>query len=240
MKRPIFVLFLLCLFCGLAPAAQKYELEEPKDTVADYAQVVEPAAAAKVVTLSADLKRITSINFKVLIIRQLPPGVDAETYGRQIYERWDLGRTDKGEERGVLLFISVIDRQAKIIVGSRVKYLMPADVEEQIENDVNTDLARGKFSEGMGAGAAAISGRLLSEWNESRLLVGSAGGWQTISLTVFALFLASVILPFLLRGSFLMGAAIFAGGLLGYIFLGYIGLVLCAALGFFLGYGRRI
>jgi uncharacterized membrane protein YgcG len=235
MKRTLVLILLVGLLAGGA-LAQKYELVEPKDTLTDYAEVVEPAAAEKVKTLSNDLRRSTSVNFKILVIRQLEAGIDAATYAGQIYRLWDVGRSEGGLEHGVLLFVSILDRQVKIVVGRQVLYVLPAEAREQIEWNVLAELSRGKFSEGIEIGSRAIVNLVLAGWDAERRPAGGQLDWATVSIPIFILFLISVILSVIFGGSFIMGFSIFVGGLFGLIFLDYIGMVLAAAFGFFLNW----
>jgi len=241
MKR-LRVGLLVSLLVGLlvgGAAAQKFELVEPKDALSDYANVVTPAAAEKVKTLSDDLRRITSVNFKVLVIRQLEGGIEAKTYAEQIYKRWDVGRSEGGLEHGVLLFISVLDRRVKLVVGRQVLYVLPAKAQEEIEWSVLAELSRGRFSQGVEIGSAAVADTVLAGWETYRRPGRGRLDWQKISVPVFSLFLVSALLPIVFGGSFIMGFSIFIGGLFGLVLLDYIGMVLAAAFGFFLNWRRE-
>lgn len=235
MRILTFLLLLSLLICGTV-LAQTGPLVEPQDTVSDYADVVEPAAKDRIKQLADEVRRTASVNLKVVVLRTIEL-VDSETYGRQLYDRWDIGQAKEGLERGVLLLVSILDRKVKIVVGGEVRKVIPPAAQEKIEWGVLASLSRGRFSEGVELGVTAISQLILAEWPRE----GPRGlkiDWQTASLPLFFLFVVTVGLTLIVGGGFIMAFSTVVGGLFGYIFLGNLGMVLGGALGFFLNYGR--
>jgi uncharacterized membrane protein YgcG len=243
MKRLIFFSLLLTIMAGPVPADQLFPIPDQIGTVSDYADVVEPQANEKIKTMADELRRVTSVNFKALVIRQLPIGIKMETYGEQVYKKWDVGRSDVGLEHGALLVISILDRRVKIIAGSEVNYVISERSRDQTEWDVLAILARGQFSEGVEIGAMEITNKILAGWYASHKPIRFAVGWQAASLLLFTLFFAAVVVTLVVGGDFMMGFSIFIGGLYGFTFMNLVGLLLFAALGFILTYqakGRKV
>jgi uncharacterized protein len=228
-------ILLLSLFCGVL-LAQKVELFEPQDTISDYADIVDKSTEDKIKSTADELRRITSVNLKVLVLRTIEL-VDTETYAKQLYDRWDIGQAKEGLEHGVLLLVSILDRKVKIVVGREVEKVLPAETRDKIEWMVLASLSRGRFSEGVELGAMAISQVIIATWPKT----GPPGlkiNWQEASLPLFCLFILSVAMTLVTGGGFLMAFSAIVGGLFGYVFLGNLGMVMGGALGFFLHYGR--
>lgn len=236
MRSAAAAIILLSLFCGVL-LAQNVELLEPQDTVSDYADIIDNKTEEKIKQTADELRRITSVNLKVLVLRTIEL-VDTETYAKQLYDRWDIGRAKEGLEHGVLLLVSILDSKVKIVVGREVEKVLPAETRDKIEWMVLASLSRGKFSEGVEIGAMAISQVIIATWPRT----GPQGlkiNWQEASLPLFFLFILAVAMTLVTGGGFLMAFSAIVGGLFGYAFLGNPGMVMGGALGFFLHYGRN-
>jgi uncharacterized membrane protein YgcG len=237
MKRLILAGLLLAAFMvGISPADNPYQLPQIRGAVSDYANVVEPQARESVQAMADELRRVTSVNFKALVIRQLPPGVKIEDYGWQVYKQWDVGRSDLGLEHGVLLLISLLDRRVKLIAGKEVEWVISRRSQEQTEWDVLAVLSRGRFSKGVEIGAMEITNKILAGWYASHKPPRFAIDWHGASLVLFALFGVSVVTTLVTGSDMMMGVSIFIGGLYGFIFLNLTGLILFALFGFLLTY----
>ncbi len=236
MRSAAILVLLFSLLCGIIPA-QKVELLEPRDTVSDYADIIDEKTEDKIKQTADELRRITSVNLKVLVLRTIEM-VDTETYAAQLYERWDIGRAKEGLEHGVLLLVSILDRKVKIVVGRQVEKALPAETRDKIEWSVLASLSRGKFSDGVELGAMTISQVVIATWPKT----GPPGlkiDWQAASLPLFLMFILAVAMTLITGGGFMMAFGAVVGGLFGYMFLGNLGMVLGGALGFSLFYGRN-
>ncbi|MDD4179925.1 MAG: TPM domain-containing protein, partial [Candidatus Margulisbacteria bacterium] len=110
MKKLLPLFFIVLLFSFSAAVwGQKIELIEPQGVLTDYSGYISPSAREKINELAERLHSITSVNLRVVVVRQLDP-IDPETYGRQLYDRWDIGQTREHLDHGVLLLISIVDR----------------------------------------------------------------------------------------------------------------------------------
>jgi uncharacterized membrane protein YgcG len=236
MKRSLVLLCLLC--CALPLQAQKLDdLAELKGTVTDQAEIISPAVNDKIELLAERLHKVTAVNFRVLVVRTLETP-DINTYSQQLYNRWDVGGRTKGLDNGVLLLVSLLDRQVKIVAGKQVDQALNAKNREDIEWSVLAQLSKGMFAEGVELGATAISGAIIANWPKTEP-AGLRINWQKASLPLFLLFVFGVAITLVVGGGFLMAFGTIVGGLFGYIFLGMFGLIMGALLGFFLFYGRN-
>ena len=237
MKRlALFVLSLLFLLFGVALADQAFPVPDRLDVVSDYANVIDQQTADKVRTMADELRRVTSVRFAALIIRQLPPGIKIEPYGQAVYKRWDVGGETIGLQHGALLVISLLDRQVKLVTGKEVDWVVSQRGREQSEWDVMAILSRGLFPQAVEVGAMEITNKILAGWYATHQPLRFAVGLGAASLMMFVLFFASVVTTLVVGGDFVMGFNIFIGGMFGFTYFNLVGLNLFAALGFVLAY----
>ncbi|MFA4844814.1 MAG: TPM domain-containing protein [Candidatus Margulisiibacteriota bacterium] len=236
----LFLAGLTCLLLLSISSAQKVELIKEQGVVSDYAEVVDAYTRDKVEKLAGELKRITSVKYRVVVIRsvEMMEVIDAQAYGQQLYDRWDVGQAKDGLEHGVLLLVSIVDRQVKIILGRQVDKLFTQEEKEQMEWSVMAELAEGKFSQGVEVGSGLIIQQILAHWPTKGAWFGGLN-WEKASFPLFLLVLVAIALTLVTGGGFLMGFSIAVGGLFGYMFLGVPGMALAAALGFFLNFSKR-
>ncbi len=242
MKRLAFLFFLTLLVPGTLLADQTFTVPAQIAAVSDYANVVDQRTADKVKTMADELRRVTSVRFAALIVRQLPPGIKIETYGRAVYEQWDVGGEREGLQHGALLVISLLDREVKLITGKEVDWVVSQYSREQSEWDVMAILSRGWFPQAVEVGAMEITNKILAGWYASHRPLRFAVDLGAASLMMFVLFFASVVVTLVAGGDSMMGVNIFIGGLFGFSYLNLAGLIVFAALGFVLAYqamGRK-
>jgi len=237
LKRAIFIVFCFLVAWSSFVFGQEEKIPSPQNTVSDYSGLglISPNTKKEVDVLAEELKMITSVNLKVLVVCSLPPST-AEVFGQDVYEQWDVGQKKAGLDHGVLILISCIDRRAKIITGKGVSHIITRPIRERFEWDILAALAEGKFSEGVEIGARSVARLLIMEWETKK--VKPFVDWRWIGLSWLALVLATTIVTYLFRGDFLMAFEMIAGGIFGFLFFGIWGMALGCGLGFFLNYGR--
>jgi uncharacterized membrane protein YgcG len=237
LKRLVFIVFCFLAALSAFVFSQEEKIPPPQDTVSDYSSLnlVSPKTKKEVEVLAEELKMITSVNLKVLVVCSLPPST-AEVFGQDVYEEWDVGQKKEGLDHGVLIVISCIDRRAKIITGKGVSHILTRPIRERFEWDILAALAEGKFSEGVEIGARSVAQLLIMEWETKKLK--PFVNWQLISLSLLALVLATTVVTYLFQGDLLLVFEMIVGGIFGYLFFGVWGMVLGWGLGFFVSYGR--
>jgi len=234
MKRT--VLLFLGLLIGAAVSGQELVLPSPLDTISDYAGVTDAAAQKKVKDEARELRKLTTVNLKIAVIYS-PQPLDTETYGERLYQAWDVGKVEEGADRGVLLLISIIDHQVRVIAGKDVTYILTPYIRDMIEWSVIASLVEGKFSEGAVMGTLAISEIIKSNWPKGYRGIEEPD-WGKLSLPLFFLLAVTIILVLLSGGTFLTAYGMIIGGVFGYLFFGLAGMFIFAAIGFFLNYQR--
>lgn len=224
--------FLILLISSLIMPAISQELyfPEKQGVVTDEFEVIDSNVRARIEALADELRRITTIDLAVAIVRTTRP-LDAESYGRQLYDKWAVGQYERGLDHGVLLLIDVLDRETRLIPGQGVEFLFPPLVKEKMEVDLYPLLGEGKIKEAALFGAASISDYILREWPKYHQ-PGHRLDFNTMSRIAFLLAVVSVLLAILFGGNPMMAVATFIGGLFGYVMLGIPGLLIGAAIGF--------
>jgi uncharacterized membrane protein YgcG len=220
-------------------SAQRVEILKEEGIVSDYADVIDNYSKERVKRLADELKRITSVQYRVVVLHSLEmmQVVDAQAYGQQLFDRWDIGQAKEGLEHGVLLLISIVDRQVKIILGRQVEKILPQEEKEKMEWAIMAELSRGNFSGGIEIGSGLIVQHILVHWpTMGPWRIGL--NWEKASLPFFILTIVSIALTLVTGGNFIMGFSMLVGGVFGYIFMGVPGLMLVASLAFFINYGR--
>jgi uncharacterized protein len=235
----LLIVSLLILSLFVPPVhSQEIILPEQDGALSDHFDLVDDKFKIMVEDLARELRRVTSVNLVVAIVGATDP-LDVETYGKLLYDKWDVGRKEKGLDHGVLLLVSVLDRDVKIAVGSEIDFLISPQKKEEMEMALYPYLGKGQFSEGAFMGAGNIARFILEEWPKydgryKRL------DMQSASLVLFVLTILAIFLTVVYGGTFLTVFATVAGGAFGWLALGLLGMAVGAAMGFVLNMRRVV
>lgn len=184
----LFVAVALFLFAGRPALA----LDAPALTgrVNDLANMMSPAARAKVEAVLADLERSDSTQVAVLTVPSLE-GDSIEEFSLKVAEKWGLGQ--KGKDNGALILVSRDDRKMRIEVGygleGRLTDLLSGRI---IDNVMAPYFKAGDFDGGFIAGATAVAQAVRGEFKaEPRPRRRSSGGLAGFAfIAVFGLLMA--------------------------------------------------
>jgi uncharacterized protein len=231
-------LLILLLFLSLPVYSQEVKFPEQQGALSDHFDVVDERARVMIEDLARELRRVTSVNLVVAIVGTTDP-LDAETYGKLLYDKWDVGYKEKGLDHGVLLLVSVLDHDVKITVGSEIDFLISPQKKEEMEMALYPLLGKGKFSEGAFLGAGNIARFILEEWPKydgryKRL------DMQSVSIVLFVLTILAVFLSVAYGGTLLTVFATVVGGAFGWVLFGLSGMAVGAVMGFLLNLGRVV
>jgi len=81
---------------------------------------------------------------------------DYETYANQLYANWGIGK--KGEDKGVLIFLTKKERKIRIETGYGVEGILPDGLVGQIRDDyIVPSLKKGDYGKGLLNGTIALS-----------------------------------------------------------------------------------
>lgn len=228
-------LLLAVLFAGAA-AFGKEAFPRPQGAVNDFAGVLAPEYREQMENLAREVWQKTGT---ALVVATMATIGDEEIndYVNRLYQAWGIGR--KGEDKGVLLFVTVKERKMRIETGYGVEGILPdGRVGEIRDKYMLPYFRRNDFGKGMANGMTAIA--TVVAQNAGVTLVGNPapeqpqtpqrrqqGGLDFWTLALFAIALFFLlgtrqgreILPWLLVG--LMsggrrgGGGSFGGGVFG-------------------------
>lgn len=156
MKRLIFAYLFTCVLL-MAPLASLAEddFPTPWGLVNDFANVIPQSYEQKLTGITAELFNKTKIPV-VLVIMSDIGGADYNDYANRLYEAWGIGK--KGEDKGVLIFVTIKERKMRIEVGYGLEGILPDGLAGEIRDRYMTPyLKENEFGEGLLNGTLAIS-----------------------------------------------------------------------------------
>lgn len=153
-SRPWWVRLVLLLVVLAVPAvgwAAPYErprLPEPLGYVSDHGQAIDADWRTRIRSVCQDLERKTGVEMVVVTVPSLKPFASAQLYAEALYQTWKIGSAS--EEYGLMILLSVQERQAAITVGKRMVPIVTAEVVKQVWTEyLEGALRTGHFGEGL-------------------------------------------------------------------------------------------
>jgi len=151
MKRYVAAI-LSCVLLGVAStaghareAAPAYDLQ---GYVSDHAGVIEAEWRERIRSVCQDLERKTGVELVVVTVPTLKPYGSANDYATGLYQKWGIGSAQ--DEHGVLVLLSVQERQAAVTMGRRMIPVMGGQVVGQVGHDyLDPAIKNGHFGEGL-------------------------------------------------------------------------------------------
>ncbi len=116
--------------------------------VNDFAGVIDAENARKIEILAAEMWHKTSTAIVVVTVSAIGENSDINQYVNGLYSAWGIGK--KGEDKGLLIFLSVGDRQIRIETGYGVEGILPdGRVGEILDAHVVPYLKTGETGKGL-------------------------------------------------------------------------------------------
>ena len=112
---------LMALIAGTTFAADKYPA--PRGAVNDFANVIDPESAAKMEALALEVLQKTGIAVVVVTVPTIGENEEYNMYANGLYKAWGIGK--KGEDKGVLIFLTLKERKIRIETGYGVEGILP-------------------------------------------------------------------------------------------------------------------
>lgn len=155
-KRIIFsflILLPLLTFSGESLAEPPFP--KPKGLVNDFANVIPPSYEQKMVAVTAELLKKTGIPVVIVTMPDIG-GAEYNDYANRLYEAWGIGK--KGEDKGVLIFVTIKERKMRIETGYGMEGILPDGLAGEIRDRYMTPyLKQNKFGDGLLNGTLAVS-----------------------------------------------------------------------------------
>ncbi len=144
----------LCLVIGAGNlAAEKFPA--PTGTVNDFAGVIPPEQRAAMSSLAQEVLEKTGTAVVVATFRTVGNN-DPDEYANRLYETWGIGR--KGEDKGVLIFLTLQERRVRIETGYGVEGIITDGMAGEIlDRHAMPSLRTGDYGRGLYNAMFAVS-----------------------------------------------------------------------------------
>jgi len=159
--KNMFWLVFLSLICvlilsanlGTAKAETKYP--KPIGAVNDFAGIISPDYEMQMESLSHEVLQKTGTSIVVATVETVGD-TDYSVYANELYQAWGIGK--KGEDKGVLIFLTVRERKIRIETGYGVEGILPDGlVGEILDRNVIPHLKVGDYGKGLTNAMIAVS-----------------------------------------------------------------------------------
>ncbi|MCP4664796.1 MAG: TPM domain-containing protein [Deltaproteobacteria bacterium] len=146
-------LFLLLSAFGIAQAERPFP--KPKGLVNDFAHVIPAAQEQKIAAVMVELFQKTQVPVVVVTMPDIG-GAEYNDYANRLYGAWGIGK--KGEDKGVLIFVTIKERKMRIETGYGVEGILPDGLVGEIRDRYMIPfLKQDKFGEGILNGSLAVA-----------------------------------------------------------------------------------
>ena len=142
-----------------AAFAVDWKALQPQGYVSDFAGVVDPASRAELERYAAAVERATAAQMSFVVVRSVE-GEPVEDVANAIYRAWGVGQ--KGKDEGVLLLLSVGDRQSRLEVGYGLEPVIPDGYAGSVLREMRPALREQHYGEALLAAATAVGQRIAS------------------------------------------------------------------------------
>ncbi len=189
------VAVLVALWLSLAASGvsavpvSKPAMPEPLGYVSDHAKVLDEDWKARIRSVCQDLERKTGVEMVVVTVSSLRPYATAHEYASALYDRWGIGTAQ--QEHGVLVLLTVQERQAALTVGKRMMPVITQEVVRRVGRDyLDLSLKTGHYGEGLYRTAVALAAvsQDIRVGTMSRAHVKGLGIWMTVLTSLGSLF----------------------------------------------------
>ena len=154
-RNILLVIVTLFLWINTGPSWAEHPFPEPRGPVNDFANVISPSFEQKIATITGELFQKTGIPVVVVTMPDIG-GAEYNDYANRLYSAWGIGK--KGEDKGVLIFVTIKERKMRIETGYGVEGILPDGLVGEIRDRYMTPyLKQNKFGEGILNGVLAVT-----------------------------------------------------------------------------------
>lgn len=145
----VFLFFLVSLSAG------SDEFPRPQGAVNDFAGVLSSRHERSMDLLAREVLQKTGVPVVVVTVKSIEDN-DSADYANRLYEAWGIGT--KGEDKGVLIFLTLKERRIRIETGYGVEGILPdGRVGEILDRYSVPYLKQGDYGKGLANAMAAVS-----------------------------------------------------------------------------------
>lgn len=233
MKKSFYILItfigLASILYPLSRSSGEVTFPKPRGAVNDFASLIPEREEQMMGNISREVLQKTGTAIVIVTVKTVGDS-DYETYANELYADWGIGK--KGEDKGVLLFLTEKERKVRIETGYGVEGILPDGLVGQILDDyVVPFLKKGDYGKGLLNGTLAISQIIAKDagvtitgqapysprYRSRRTSLGSRLFSLLFFIVLFFLVLRNpILLPFLLLGMGGRGGGLGRGGFGGF------------------------
>jgi uncharacterized protein len=170
----LYTVIFIILLTSTSFAAEKYP--SPRGAVNDFGNVIDSANATRMEALASEVLQKTGTAIVVATVSTIGENEDYNLYANGLYKAWGIGK--KGEDKGVLIFLTVKEKQVRIETGYGVEGILPDGlVGEILDKYVIPLLKDGNYGKALYNGMYACSVYIAKDANVQ--LSGSPAPYQT-------------------------------------------------------------
>jgi len=149
----------LLLFCvGLVSAV---DYPSYQSYVNDYAEIIDDSYEAQIESLARQIEQETTAEIAVLTVKSLE-GLDALTYGVEVFEEWGIGKKDV--DNGLLILVGLKEREWRIEVGYGLEPVITDAMAGRIgRNTLVPNFKNEEYGKGIYEAASDIQGYIRGE-----------------------------------------------------------------------------
>jgi uncharacterized protein len=154
------ILLIVITLAVISPSTAAEPFPKPQGLVNDFAGVIPQTDEAQLVALTGELLQKTEIPVVVVTLPDIG-GAEYNAYANRLYSAWGIGK--KGEDKGVLVFLTIQERKMRIETGYGVEGTLPDGLVGEIRDRYMIPYFKeNRFGEGLVNGVRALS-QILAE-----------------------------------------------------------------------------
>jgi uncharacterized protein len=130
-------------------------IPKPQGPINDFAEVIPPSHEQKMTAITTELYQKTGTAVVVVTMPDIG-GAEYNEYANRLYSEWGIGK--KGEDKGVLIFVTVKERKMRIETGYGVEGILPDGLVGEIRDRYMIPyLKQDNYGEGILNGTLAVA-----------------------------------------------------------------------------------
>jgi len=145
----------MALFLVVSSAVAERPFPKPEGLVNDFGRVISATYRQKIAAVANEVLRKTGTAIVIVTMPDIG-GAEYNDYANRLYSAWGIGK--KGEDKGVLVFVTVKERKMRIETGYGVEGILPDGLVGEIRDTyMIPSLRKNRFGEGILNGTLAIA-----------------------------------------------------------------------------------
>ncbi len=211
---PLIAVLLLTAAAGANLGAQE-NFPEPQGFVNDFAGVIDAQTEQEISRIARTVQQASGAEIAVVTVDTISPYPDIESYSIELAEKWGVGGAE--EDNGIILLMTMEERQVRIEVGYGLEGAIPDGLAGEIRDESMLPYFRnGNYSKGFLKTTEAVAGLIAKEYDvdlgsvsleeSQRYSDSGSGGGIPFGLFVFIFIFffggGRFFLPLLLLGGF--------------------------------------